>query len=63
VAAIGGPASLETVQGTVYQVPGGRWWIELGPDPGAVQEEQATALLAALELALRDADDRAADGA
>lgn len=63
VAAIGGPASLEAVEGTVYQVPGGRWWIELGPDPGAVREQQATALLAALAPALRDADDPTADGA
>lgn len=60
VAAIRGPTSLEAVRGTVYQVPGGRWWVELGPDPAAVPEEQAAALLAALAPALRDADDRPA---
>lgn len=58
VEAIGGSASLRAVSGTVYQVPGGRLWIELGADPSAVREPQAEALIAALAPVLR----RPADG-
>jgi hypothetical protein len=58
LAAIGGVQRLREVSDRVHELPGGRAWVDLGPDPAGVLEDTLLHLRDVLGPALRRPEDR-----